>query len=203
MSRTGNVLQNVLDLSSVAYFNSVAIYLKHARRLYTTLAIEPMAFSFTDENYFDHLHEGLRLAPDYIMIQIGINDILTWKFIQEVGSTKLIGYFPCTEASCARYWDSDELFDVYLKGRDLGCHIVQITQPAYKPPLPSEQLRRVYGLANRGWLGISGLEVLPEQAFAQFKLWTGRKAPRARMKEAMTKSFLEHEQHSPMFIGHL
>jgi hypothetical protein len=70
------------------------------------------------------------------------------------------------EASCARYWDSDELFDVYLKGRDLGCHIVQITQPAYKPPLPSEQLRRVYGLANRGWLGISGLEVLPEQAFA-------------------------------------
>jgi hypothetical protein len=45
MSRTSNVLQNVLHLSSVAYFNSVAIYLKHARRLYTTLAIERMTFS--------------------------------------------------------------------------------------------------------------------------------------------------------------
>ncbi len=72
---------------------------------------------------------------------------------------------------------------------------------SYKPPLPSEQLRRVHTLADRRWLGISGLEVLPEQAYAQFELWTGRKAPRAKMKDAMIKSFLEDEQHSPMFIG--
>jgi shikimate 5-dehydrogenase len=50
-------------------------------------------------------------------------------------------------------------------------------------------LKRIRGMAEKGWIAVEGLEVLPVQAFAQFELWTGRGAPRRVMREAMEKAY--------------
>jgi shikimate-5-dehydrogenase len=55
---------------------------------------------------------------------------------------------------------------------------------SYKPrqtPLLAAALQ-----SGRGWATVTGIEVLLEQAFDQFKLWTGEEAPKAVMQEALT-----------------
>ena len=42
---------------------------------------------------------------------------------------------------------------------------------------------------NRRWIIANGLEMLPEQAVAQFELMTGRRAPRKLMREVCLSSY--------------
>jgi shikimate-5-dehydrogenase len=54
---------------------------------------------------------------------------------------------------------------------------------AYKPrrtPLLAAAMR-----SGQSWETVTGIEVLLEQAFDQFKLWTGEEAPKAVMREAV------------------
>lgn len=55
---------------------------------------------------------------------------------------------------------------------------------AYRPLVMA--LMKVAG-AQEGWKCVGGTEVLKEQVYHQFKMWTGRKAPSEIMAEAMDR----------------
>jgi shikimate 5-dehydrogenase len=57
-----------------------------------------------------------------------------------------------------------------------------------------KQVRRVREETKQSWVIVDGLEVLPEQAIAQFELMTGRKAPKRRMRLEVMKNYHKYEK---------
>lgn len=103
-------------------------------------------------------------------------------------------YPPCIIASCV---PADTVgdeppakFEVPLQwlGNPTGGVILEL---AYKPldtPL-LRQMRRFRRETGRHWVLVDGLEIVAEQAMAQFELLTGRKAPRRLMQQEVLRNY--------------
>ena len=62
-------------------------------------------------------------------------------------------------------------------------------QVAYRLPI-SPLVQQVKERAQIGWIVMDGFDVLPEQAYTQFELFTGRRAPRKLMRDEILKHCL-------------
>ncbi|KAJ3545826.1 hypothetical protein NM208_g2310 [Fusarium decemcellulare] len=65
---------------------------------------------------------------------------------------------------------------------------------AYSSIISSSELLRICSVDNKGWIGVAGLEIFIEVAFAQFEFWTGRRAPQYMMKEKLREHLRQMQE---------
>jgi shikimate 5-dehydrogenase/shikimate kinase len=85
---------------------------------------------------------------------------------------------------------------------DVSSHLLVLEYPltsvklSYLPldtPL-LRQIRRLREETKQAWVIVDGLEVLPEQAIAQFELMTGRRAPKRQMRHEVRQNYHKYEK---------
>jgi len=86
------------------------------------------------------------------------------------------------------------LFSYYIMFLPLLTNRIKLS---YKPPLETpllSQMRHFREETGRAWVLVDGLQVLPEQAIAQFELMTGIRAPKRRMRLEVLQNYHRYEE---------
>jgi len=49
---------------------------------------------------------------------------------------------------------------------------------------------------QQGWVSVEGIELLLEQGYEQFKIWTGRRAPKKAIREKVLEVYEAKKQNT-------
>ena len=71
--------------------------------------------------------------------------------------------------------------------------MLKMVQLAYDP-LETPLLKQARKKSHQGWIPVDGLQILPEQGIPQFELFTGRIAPRQRMRKAALQGYEKQQK---------
>lgn len=79
--------------------------------------------------YFDILEHGLRLAVEYLVVDVGRDHSRLRTIMRNRGTTKIIGQY-VFEPSSGVSWDDEECISRYLEAEKLDCQLVRILRVA-------------------------------------------------------------------------
>lgn len=82
-----------------------------------------------DEAYMNLVQHGLRLAPEFLTVDLCYSDAVLSRIIARKGSTRIIGHYAAIEPSPGG-WDGMEYITMYERAKRLGCDMVRLSQPA-------------------------------------------------------------------------
>lgn len=83
----------------------------------------------SDLIYTDILEHGLRLAVEYLVVDLGHNKSRLEKVIRSRGHTKIIGHH-IFESTSHVNWNDEECVTLYVEAEKLGCQIVRLLRVA-------------------------------------------------------------------------
>jgi shikimate 5-dehydrogenase len=77
-------------------------------------------------SYMEHVRQGLRVGPEFLTIDLSLDEELIREIIRTRGSTKVIGHF-----HAALDWDNPFWLEKYDAAMRLGCTVARLTRPAH------------------------------------------------------------------------
>ncbi|KAF5000941.1 hypothetical protein FGRMN_1398 [Fusarium graminum] len=81
------------------------------------------------EEYFRLLHHGLRLAPEFLCVDLSFDAVKIQSLMICKGRTKVIGHYAVSDPSIDG-WDSPAQWALVARAQSLGCDILRIKQKA-------------------------------------------------------------------------
>ncbi|KAJ7647601.1 hypothetical protein FB45DRAFT_893885 [Roridomyces roridus] len=102
----------------------------------------------------------------------------------------IVSTIPATSAAGADLTNGNELIDIGLHADHLSAVGGVAIELAYERRMTSllalTQEKRDAGIP---WAGVEGIELLLEQGYEQCRIWTGRRAPKAQVRQKVLEVY--------------
>lgn len=125
-----------LDLGSGIFDNSAAEFItreyyaaKNSIRIPIVLDISSVGHAPNESSYFEALHHGLRLGPDFLCVDLNCDKDLISRLIATKGRTRIIADYLETSSSTTG-WDSPKWKQLVIQAEDLGADVIRLRRNA-------------------------------------------------------------------------
>lgn len=88
--------------------------------------VTPAKLQQPTASYIEHVHHGLRMAPEFVTIDLRLDDETVRNVVGTRGSTKIIGHLHASPDWYDAFW-----VDNYERAMRLGCTAARFTRPAH------------------------------------------------------------------------